>query len=59
MSKVVQSLANRVVFENKERYMEPLNPFIESNFEVISKFYEVLTVLMVPLYIHNFYSDIR
>lgn len=37
--KVLQGLANQVLFGNKEEFMVPLNGFLEDNFGVINRFY--------------------
>jgi len=39
ISKVLQNLANQQSFGQKERYMEPLNLFIEQNKPILQKFY--------------------
>ena len=49
VSKVLQNLANHVMFAHKEQFMLPLNPFLESNIPVLDKFYDDLTVLFLPL----------
>ena len=44
VSKVMQNLANQIVFGQKEAFMVPLNGFIEENIATINKFYSEVTV---------------
>lgn len=44
VSKVLQALANQVLFTRKELFMEPLNSFIQENKNAIDKFYADLVV---------------
>lgn len=45
VSKLIQSLSNRVVLESKEDFMAPLQAFVEDNLPVVDKFYIEIEVL--------------
>lgn len=44
IGKVLQNLANKREFGNKEPFMLPLNPFMRANEPVLNQFYEALMV---------------
>lgn len=44
ISKLLQSLSNRVILESKEDFMAPLQAFVEDNLPVVDKFYVEIEV---------------
>lgn len=50
VSKVLQNLANGVVFGEKEAHMVILNPFLYENFAYVHFFFDRLTVRFPPIH---------
>ncbi len=48
MAKVVQNLANNVLFGTKEQYMSPLNDFLAQNIYRVTAFLRDISVSHAP-----------
>lgn len=52
IAKVIQNLANNVLFGTKEPYMFPLNPFLVQNIHLVTGFLREISVSQ-----HSYFSD--